>query len=84
MSRTARTSFAIVYPFSVAGVDLSQKTVLEVVMLGDNSNNLINFRLGGIDENADGSGILRTEDTAGTAVTVADAPLCPPALLATT
>ncbi|MEQ1920068.1 MAG: hypothetical protein ABL955_12800, partial [Elusimicrobiota bacterium] len=56
---------SIVFPFSISGVDLSQKTVLEVVMLGDNSNNEINFRLGGIDENADGLGILRTEDTNG-------------------
>ncbi len=56
---------SIVFPFSVAGVDLSQKSVLEVVMLGDDSSNLLNFRLGGIDENADGSGTLRTEDTAG-------------------
>ena len=59
---------SIVYPFSVAGVDLSQKTILEVVMLGDNSKNLINFRLGGIDENADGTGKLQTEDTAGTGI----------------
>ncbi len=53
---------SIVFPFSISGVDMSQKTVLEVVMLGDNSGNEINFRLGGIDENADGSGVLRTED----------------------
>lgn len=53
---------SIVFPFSVAGVDMSQKTILEVVMLGDNSQNELNFRLGGIDENADGSGVLRTED----------------------
>jgi len=51
---------SIVYPFSISGVDMSQKTVLEVVMLGDNSGNEINFRLGGIDENADGSGLLNT------------------------
>ncbi len=54
---------SIVYPFNVAGVDLSQKTVLEVVMLGDGSLNELNFRLGGIDENADGLGVLKTEDT---------------------
>ena len=53
---------SIVYPFAVSGVDFSQKTVLEVVMLGDVSNNLINFRLGGVDENADGSGLLNTGD----------------------
>ena len=54
---------SIVFPFSISGVDMSQKTVLEVVMLGDNSLNELNFRLGGIDENADGSGVLKTEDT---------------------
>ena len=53
---------SIVFPFGVAGVDLSQKTILEVVMLGDGSNNELNFRLGGVDENADGSGVIRTED----------------------
>ena len=53
---------SIVYPFSISGIDLSQKTILEVVILGDGSSNEVNFRLGGIDENADGSGILRTED----------------------
>jgi hypothetical protein len=67
---------SIAYPFSVGGLDFSQKTVLQVTMLGDNSNNLLNFRLGGIDENADGSGILntgisetsRTEDVNGNGV----------------
>ncbi|MBI2789616.1 MAG: hypothetical protein HYX59_13135 [Elusimicrobia bacterium] len=53
---------SIVFPFSVSGVDMSQKTILEVVMLGDNSLNELNFRLGGIDENADGLGVLKTED----------------------
>jgi len=59
---------SIAFPFSISGLDFSQKTVLEVVMLGDNSNNLINFRLGGIDENADGSGLLRTEDANNDAI----------------
>jgi hypothetical protein len=53
---------SIVYPFSISGVDMSQRTILEVVMLGDASLNSINFHLGGIDENADGTSILRTED----------------------
>ncbi|OGR48264.1 MAG: hypothetical protein A2X37_05610 [Elusimicrobia bacterium GWA2_66_18] len=53
---------SIVFPFSVAGLDMSQRSILEVVMLGDDSLNKLNFRLGGIDENADGSGVLRTED----------------------
>lgn len=53
---------SIVFPFSIAGVDMSRKTVLEVVMLGDNSQNEINFRLGGIPEDADGDGVMDTED----------------------
>ncbi|MDD5301904.1 MAG: hypothetical protein PHS14_02260 [Elusimicrobia bacterium] len=55
---------SIVFPFSVSGVDMSQKTILEVVMLGDGSGNDLNFRLGGIDENADGSGLLITGNSA--------------------
>jgi hypothetical protein len=61
----ATQEVSIVFPFSVSGVDMSQKTILEVVMLGDNSLNEVNFRFGGIDENADGSGVLRTEDING-------------------
>ncbi|MDP3541204.1 MAG: hypothetical protein Q8T11_01900 [Elusimicrobiota bacterium] len=53
---------SIVFPFSVSGVDMSQKTILEVVMLGDNSNNQLNFRLGGINEDSDNNGVLGTED----------------------
>jgi len=62
-SVAATTEVSIVFPFNVAGVDMSQRSILEVVMFGDSSSNGINFRLGGIDENADGSGILRTMDT---------------------
>ena len=53
---------SIVFPFSISGVDMSQKTILEVVMLGDNSLNDLNFHLGGIHEDADGDGTLDTED----------------------
>lgn len=56
---------SIVFPFSISGVDLSQSTILEVVLQGDGGNNLVNFTLGGVDENADGTGILRTEDING-------------------
>ncbi len=56
---------SIVYPFSVSGVDFSQATILQVTMLGDNSGNAINFRLGGIDEDADNSGSLRTNAPTG-------------------
>ena len=55
-SNAASQEMSIVYPFSVSGVDMSQRTILEVVMLGDSSNNNINFHLGGINEDADGSG----------------------------
>jgi hypothetical protein len=58
----ATSQVSIVYPFSVSGVDMSQKTILEVVMLGDASNNFVNFHLGGISEDSDGDGVLDTED----------------------
>ncbi|MDE2038986.1 MAG: hypothetical protein KGO96_00060 [Elusimicrobia bacterium] len=47
---------SMVFPFSISGDDFSQRSVLEVVMLGDASGNDINFRLGGINEDADGTG----------------------------
>jgi hypothetical protein len=53
---------SIVFPFSVSGIDFSQKNVLEVVMLGDNSNNELNFHLGGINEDSDNDGVFDTED----------------------
>ncbi len=62
---TSTQEISIVYPFSISGSDFSQSTILEVVMMGDNSKNLIDFRLGGVAEDADGSGKLRTEDTSG-------------------
>ncbi|MDE2141873.1 MAG: hypothetical protein KGJ84_05625 [Elusimicrobia bacterium] len=55
-SNAASQEMSVVYPFSVSGVDMSQRTLLEVVMLGDASNNKINFHLGGINEDADGTG----------------------------
>jgi hypothetical protein len=55
-SNVANQEQSIVYPFSISGVDMSQRTVLEVVMLGDNGNEPINFHLGGINENSDGTG----------------------------
>jgi hypothetical protein len=61
-STAASTEASIVFPFSLSGVDFSQKSILEVVMLGDNSNNSINFHLGGINEDSDGDGVLDTED----------------------
>ncbi len=47
---------SIVFPFSVSGVDFSQRTLLEVVMLGDANNEQIDFHLGQINEDADGTG----------------------------
>ena len=64
-SNSLSTEESIVFPFSVSGLDFSQRTILEVVMLGDGSNNQIDFHLGGINEDADGSGVLKTEDTNG-------------------
>ncbi|MBI5631758.1 MAG: hypothetical protein HY921_12845 [Elusimicrobia bacterium] len=61
-TNTLSTEASIVYPFSTTGMDFSQKTLLEVVMLGDNSNNEIDFHLGGVNEDADGDGVFDTED----------------------
>lgn len=57
---------SIVYPFSDAGLDFSQKTFLEVVMFSDrqaaDSGAELNFTLGSINEDVIGNGVLRTED----------------------
>jgi len=54
---------SVVYPFSPTGVDFTQKTLLEVTLYqGAASDNEINFRLGGINEDSDGDGIYDTED----------------------
>ncbi len=47
---------SIVYPFSATGLDFSQKTAFEMIISGDASNNLINVKLGQINEDSDGSG----------------------------
>ncbi|HVC09971.1 MAG TPA: hypothetical protein VNH15_08555, partial [Elusimicrobiota bacterium] len=47
---------SIVFPFSTTGLDFSQKTILQVVMYGDASDNSLNFRLGGISDDMDGTG----------------------------
>jgi hypothetical protein len=47
---------SVVFPFSVSGNDFSQRVLLQVTMLGDLSGNDINFRLGGVDEDADNTG----------------------------
>lgn len=68
----ATNQVSIVYPFAISGVDMSQRTVLEVVMLGDGTDDandandvLINFHLGGVSEDSDGDGLLDTEDVNG-------------------
>ncbi|MEK7745091.1 MAG: hypothetical protein AAB576_00305, partial [Elusimicrobiota bacterium] len=61
LAQTTETS--IVYSFSPTGIDLSQKNLLEVTLYqSEASNNEINFHLGGVNEDADGDGILDTED----------------------
>ncbi|MBI4051446.1 MAG: hypothetical protein HY400_02960, partial [Elusimicrobia bacterium] len=58
----ASTEVSLVYPFSTFGLDFSQKAFLEVVLFGsgfdDTSNKgpLINFHLGSVNEDADGTG----------------------------
>ncbi len=51
---------SVVFPFSNSGLDFSQKTFLEVVMFAPNSPSLpgpqLNFHLGQINEDADGTG----------------------------
>jgi hypothetical protein len=61
-TNSASTEASIVFPFSVSGVDMSQRTILEVVMYADNSQNQLDFHLGGINESADGQSTLETED----------------------
>ncbi|MEK9145837.1 MAG: hypothetical protein AAB339_09530, partial [Elusimicrobiota bacterium] len=61
LAQTTETS--IVYSFSPTGIDLSQKNLLEVTLYqSEASNNEINFHLGGVNEDADGDGVLDTED----------------------
>jgi len=55
-SNTQSQEQSIVFPFSTTGLDFSQKTILQVVMYGDNSDNSLNFRLGGISDDMDGTG----------------------------
>lgn len=56
----ANNELSVVYPFSVSGVDMSQRTILEVVMLSNSDNDVnpvqIDFHLGAINEDADGTG----------------------------
>ena len=60
---------SIVYPISISGVDLSQRTTLLVTMLGDGGNEQIDFHLGGINEDADGTGGMTLTCANGTVIT---------------
>ncbi|MFI5349459.1 MAG: hypothetical protein ACHQ2Z_07940 [Elusimicrobiota bacterium] len=60
---------SIVYPFSVSGLDFSQRTILDVQVQGDNQGEQINFHLGGINEDADGTGGTTLNCANGTVVT---------------
>ncbi len=55
-SNGASQELSIVYPFSISGVDMSQRSVLEIVMLGDNGDEPINVHLGSVNEDSDGTG----------------------------
>ncbi|MBI4371809.1 MAG: hypothetical protein HY552_05885 [Elusimicrobia bacterium] len=52
----ATSEVSIVYPFSISGVDLSQASLLQITMLGDGSNNQLNFHLGAVNEDSDAAG----------------------------
>jgi hypothetical protein len=60
---------SLVYVFSISGLDWSQRTLLQVVMAGDSGNEPINFHLGGVNEDADGSGGTTLNCANGTTVT---------------
>jgi hypothetical protein len=55
-SQSASSEVSIAFPFSLAGNDFSHRIMLEVVVLGDNSGNQIDFHLGKISDDADGTG----------------------------
>ncbi len=56
MANPSSTEMSIVIPLSNTGIDMSQSSTLEIVMLGDGSGNQMNFHLGSINEDADGTG----------------------------
>ncbi len=55
-SATENEETSIVIPLSNTGIDMSLSSTLQVVMLGDGSGNQLNFHLGSINEDADGTG----------------------------
>ncbi|MFI5360745.1 MAG: hypothetical protein ACHQ49_02145 [Elusimicrobiota bacterium] len=68
-SNPASQEMSIAYPFSLSGIDFSKYTLLQVVMAGDSGNEQLNFHLGGIDEDADGTGGETLNCANGTVVT---------------
>jgi len=62
---TGNTTASIVYPISTRGVDYSQKESLELYVYGDAKGEMLEIRLGSIAEDADGDGVLDTEDVNG-------------------
>jgi len=62
---SASTEESIVYVFSSTGLNFSQMSTLEITMLGDASNNQINFHLGGISEDVDNTGGMICQDGSG-------------------
>jgi len=53
---------AIAYPISNAGADYTQKEFFECYIWGEGKNEEITFELGSFNEDADGDGVLDTED----------------------
>lgn len=62
---TGNATASIVYPISTRGVDYSQKESLELYVYGDNKGEILEITLGTIAEDADGDGVLDTEDVNG-------------------
>jgi len=62
---TGNATASIVYPISTRGVDYSQKESLELYVYGDGKGEILEIRLGNIAEDADGDGVLETEDVNG-------------------
>jgi len=62
---TGNATASIVYPISTRGVDYSQKESLELYVYGDGKGQILEVTLGTIAEDADGDGVLDTEDVNG-------------------
>jgi len=56
---------SIVYPLSINGVDLSEKTSFQLTMLGEEGGPQVNFTFGDIEERSDSSSGMQTQCTNG-------------------